>query len=198
MATKKHKRVLIKISGEALQWSKDHGIDPDFIHDLAKKISRIKETWVEIAIVLGWWNIFRWISGAADGMDRTPADYMGMLATVMNGIAFQDALEWVWVKTRLMSALNIPQVAEQYIQQKASRHLEKGRIVILVAGTGNPYFTTDSAGTLRALELECTMMIKATKVDGVYNKDVLKVVNLYKPGSILDAIEGKKEWTTIS
>ena len=237
MTKKQPKRVLIKISGEALQWDKDHGIDPKFLHDLAKKIERIQATWVEIAIVLGGGNIFRWVSGAAGGMDRTPADYMGMLATVMNGVAFHDALEAVWLKARLMSALHLPEVAEYYVKQKADAHLSKWKIVVLVAGSGNPYFTTDSAGALRALELSCDMMIKATKVDGVYTKDpkkyddaeliktasykdvinkdirvmdhtaitlakdgdlVLKVVNLYKPWSILDAIQGKDEGTTIS
>ncbi len=236
--TKKHKkRVLIKISWEALQWEHDHGIDPHFLHDLAKKISRIRDTWVEIAIVLWGGNIFRWVSGAAGWMDRTPADYMWMLATVMNGVAFQDALQSIGLDARLMSALHLPKVAEEYIKQKAVRHLEKWRVIILVAGTGNPYFTTDSAGALRALELSCDMMIKATKVDGVYTKDpkthddaelikkasykdvinkdirvmdhtaitlakdgelIVKVVNLFKPGSILDAIEGKDEGTTIS
>ena len=237
MTNKNKQRVLIKISGEALQWDNDHGIDPKFLHELALKIKTIQDSWVEIAIVLGGWNIFRWVSGAAGWMDRTPADYMGMLATVMNGVAFHDALETAWLDARLMSAIHLPEVAEYYIKQKATRHLEKWKIIILVAGSGNPYFTTDSAGALRALELNCDMMIKATKVDGVYTKDpkkyddaeliktasyndvinkeikvmdhtaitlakegnlVLKVVNLYKPTSILDAIEGKDEGTTIS
>ena len=237
MTKKDTKRILIKISWEALQWEKDHGIDPKFLHDLAKKIERIQKTWVEIAIVLGGGNIFRWVSWAAWWMDRTPADYMWMLATVMNGVAFHDALESVGLQARLMSALHLPEVAEYYVKQKADNHLSKGKIIVLVAGSWNPYFTTDSAGALRALELDCDMMIKATKVDGVYDKDpkkyddavmiktatykdvinkdirvmdhtaitlakewklTLKVVNLYKPWSILDAIQGKDEWTTIS
>lgn len=169
-----NKRVLIKISGEALEWERDHWIDPKFLKTLAFQIKEIHEKWVEIAIVLGWGNIFRWMAGAANGMDRTAADYMGMLATVMNGVAMQDALESVGCETRLMSALDIPEVGEKYIKRRGERHMEKGRIVICVAGTGNPYFTTDTAWVLRALELECDMMIKATKVDWVYTKDPKK------------------------
>ena len=165
------KRVLIKISGEALEWEKDHGIDPHFIKKLALEIQEIQNAGVEIGIVLWGGNIFRWVAGSANGMDRTAADYMWMLATVMNWVAMQDALESVWVETRLMSALDIPEVGEKYIKRRGERHLEKGRVVICVAGTGNPYFTTDTAGVLRALELDCDMMIKATKVNGVYDKD---------------------------
>ncbi len=167
-------RVLLKISWEALEWEKDHGIDPKFIKNLALQIKDIQDTWVEIGIVLWGGNIFRWVAGSANGMDRTAADYMGMLATVMNGVAMQDALESVGCQTRLMSALDIPEVGEKYIKRRGMRHMEKGRIVICVAGTWNPYFTTDSAWVLRALELECDMMIKATKVDGVYDKDPMK------------------------
>ncbi len=168
------KRVLIKISWEALEWERDHWIDPQFLKKLSVQIKEIQESWVEIGLVLWGWNIFRWIAGSANGMDRTAADYMGMLATVMNGVAMQDALESIWLETRLMSALDIPEVGEKYIKRRGERHMEKWRIVICVAGTGNPYFTTDSAGVLRALELECDMMIKATKVDGVYDKDPKK------------------------
>lgn len=167
-------RVLLKISGESLQWERDSGLDPKFLHELATEIKKIWETGVEIAIVLWGGNLFRGEAAAQQGMDRSAADYMGMIATIMNGIALQDALEQVWVDTRLMSALDLPQVAEHYIKRKAERHLEKGRIVISVWGSGNPYFTTDSAGVLRALELDCDMMIKATKVDGVYTKDPKK------------------------
>lgn len=167
-------RVLLKISWEALEWERDHGIDPKFLKNLALQIKEIHDTWIEIAMVLWWGNIFRGMAGASNGMDRTAADYMGMLATVMNGVAMQDALESVGCQTRLMSALDIPEVGEQYINRRGIRHLEKGRIVICVAGTWNPYFTTDSAWVLRALELGCDMMIKATKVDGVYDKDPKK------------------------
>lgn len=167
-------RVLIKISGEALEWERDHGIDPHFLKELALQIQEIAERNIEIALVLWWGNIFRGIAGSANGMDRTAADYMGMLATVMNGVAMQDALESVGCETRLMSALDIPEVGENYIKRRGTRHMEKWRIVICVAGTGNPYFTTDTAWVLRALELECDMMIKATKVDGVYDKDPKK------------------------
>ncbi|MDD5212920.1 MAG: UMP kinase [Candidatus Gracilibacteria bacterium] len=171
---RKNNRVLLKISGEALEGTRDHGIDPVFIKELAVQIKEIKDSGFEIGIVLGGGNIFRGISGAANGMDRVAADYMGMLATVMNGVAMQDALESVGVETRLMSAIDIPEIGEKYIKRRGTRHMEKGRIVICVAGTGNPYFTTDSAGVLRALELECDLMIKATKVDGVFNKDPKK------------------------
>ena len=165
------KRVLLKISGEALQGDREHGIDPQFLKELWHDIQEIYDAGVEIAIVLWWGNLFRGFAWAANGMDRTAADYMGMIATVMNGVALQDALESLWMQARLMSALELPQVAEHYIKRKAVRHLEKWRIVISVAGSGNPYFTTDSAGVLRALELSCDMVIKATKVDGVYTKD---------------------------
>jgi uridylate kinase len=167
-------RVLIKISGEALQWEKTHWIDPVFIKNLATDLKEIRDAGFEIAIVLWGWNIFRWLAGAAGGMDRTAADYVWMMATIMNGVAMQDALESVWCETRLMSALDIPEVWEKYIKRRWSRHMEKWRIVICVAGTWNPYFTTDTAGVLRALELDCWLMIKATKVNWVYNKDPLK------------------------
>lgn len=171
---RKHNRILLKISWEALEWTRDHGIDPIFIKELAVQIKEIKDSWFELGIVLGWWNIFRWISWAANGMDRVAADYMWMLATVMNWVAMQDALESVWLETRLMSAIDIPEIGEKYIKRRWTRHMEKWRIVICVAGTWNPYFTTDSAWVLRALELECDLMIKATKVDWVFNKDPKK------------------------
>lgn len=171
---KKNKRVLLKISWEALEWDRDHWIDPLFIKRLAIDIWEIKNNWIDIAIVLGGWNIFRWISWAANWMDRVAADYMWMLATIMNGVAMQDALESVWIETRLMSALDIPEIWEKYIKRRWTRHMEKWRIVICVAGTGNPYFTTDSAWVLRALELECDLIIKATKVDWIFDKDPIK------------------------
>ncbi len=171
---KHNKRILLKISGEALEWNRDHWIDPIFIKNLAIQIKEIKDSGFELWIVLGWWNIFRWISWRANGMDRVAADYMWMLATVMNWVAMQDALESVWVETRLMSAIDIPEIGEKYIKRRWTRHMEKWRIVICVAGTWNPYFTTDSAWVLRALELECDLMIKATKVDWVFNKDPKK------------------------
>lgn len=167
-------RILLKISGEALEWEREYGIDPKFIRKLALDIKKIQENWFEIRIVLWGWNIFRWMAWAANGMDRTAWDYMWMLATIMNWVAMQDALESVWCETRLMSALDIPEIWEKYIKRRWIRHMEKKRIVICVAGTWNPYFTTDTAWVLRALELECDMMIKATKVDWVYDKDPLK------------------------
>lgn len=165
------KRVLLKISWEALEGSREYWIEPEFIKKLAYSIKEISENNIEIAIVLGWGNIFRWLSGSAAWMDRTAADYMWMLATVMNWVAMQDALESVWCETRLLSALDIPEVWEKYIKRRWIRHMEKWRIVICVAGTWNPFFTTDTAWVLRSLELECDMMIKATKVDWVYTKD---------------------------
>lgn len=171
---KLNNRVLLKISWEALAWDRDHGIDPMFIRKLALQLKEIWETWTEIAIVLWWWNIFRWMAWAANWMDRSAADYVWMLATVMNWVAMQDALENVWIETRLMCALDIPEIWEKYIKRRGIRHMEKKRIVICVAWTWNPFFTTDTAWVLRALELECDMMIKATKVDGVYTKDPVK------------------------
>ncbi|UFX83131.1 UMP kinase [Candidatus Absconditicoccus praedator] len=170
---KKHpKRVLLKLSGEALQGSKEYGIDVKLLEKLSEKIvylSRYKG--VQIVIVIGGGNIFRGVSGAASGIDRSQADYMGMLATVMNGIALGDAIEKQGNSVRIMSALEIPKVAETFIRRRALKHLEKGRVVLTVSGTGNPYFTTDSAAVLRALELNCDFMIKGTKVDGIYDKD---------------------------
>lgn len=168
------KKVLIKISWESLQWEKDHGIDSSFMKKLAQDIKEIHDKNIAIAIVLWAGNIFRGIAWVENWMERTAWDYMGMLGTIINGIAMQDALEWIGCETRLMSALDIPEVWEKYIKRKWVRHMEKWRIIICVAGTWNPYFTTDTAWVLRALELECNMMIKATKVDGVYDKDPKK------------------------
>ncbi len=183
-------RVLLKISGEALEGERSHGIDPHFLEKLSKNIKEIYDQNIEIIIVLGWWNIFRWIAGAANGIDRTAADYMGMLATIMNWVAMQDAIEKIGIDTRLVSALDIPEIGEKYIKRKAARHLEKWRIVISVAGTGNPYFTTDSAWVLRGLELGCDMVIKATKVDWVFDKDPMKYedAELIKKASYKDVL----------
>ena len=170
-------RILLKISWEALEWKKNYWIDPLFLNQLSYQIKEIKDNWFEIAIVLWWWNIFRWISLAWSWMNRTAWDYMWMLATVINWIAMQDSLESIDCKTRLMSALDIPEVWEKYINRRWIRHMEKWRIIICVAWTWNPYFTTDTAWVLRALELECSVMIKATKVDWVYNNDPLKNKN---------------------
>jgi len=179
---KNRKRILIKISWEALQWNHEHWIDPVFIKELAEQLKEIRELNVELALVLWWWNIFRGVSLSAEWMDRTAADYMWMLATIMNWVAMQDALESVWVETRLMTALDIPEVWEKYIKRRWERHMEKWRVVICVAGTWNPYFTTDSAWVLRALELECDRMIKATKVDWVFDKDPMK----YKDAKLIE------------
>lgn len=164
-------RVLLKISGEALQWEREYGIDPKFLKELAASLKEIYDQNIELAIVLWGGNIFRGMAGAANGMDRTAADYMGMIATIMNGVALKDALLSAGLEVRLMSALQLPELAEYYVTPKAVSNLEKGRIVICVAGSGSPFFTTDSAAVLRALEMQCDMCIKATKVDGVYDSD---------------------------
>lgn len=170
-----HKRYLLKLSGEALQGKNDHGIDAEFLRTLASKIVHLSKIGrKEIVIVIGGGNIFRGVSGAANGIDRSSADYMGMLATVMNGIALGDAIEKQGQEVRIMSAIEIARVSEFFIRRRAIKHLEKGRVVIAVAGTGNPFCTTDSAAVLRALELGCDVMVKGTKVDGVYDKDPAK------------------------
>jgi uridylate kinase len=167
----RYKRVLIKLSGEALMGAEDYGIDPAVLHRIAEEVSDLTGHGVEVAIVIGGGNIFRGAGLAARGMDRVSADQMGMLATVINAIAMQDALERQGLHARVMSAIKINQVCEDYIRRRAIRHLEKGRVVILAAGTGNPFFTTDSAASLRAIEIGAELMIKATKVDGVYSAD---------------------------
>jgi len=167
----KYKRVLLKLSGEALMGEDSFGINTDVIDFVAREIKGIIDLGVEPGIVIGAGNIFRGVAGASKGMDRATADNMGMLATVMNSLALQDALERCDVDTRVMSAIPMQSVCEPYIRRRATRHLEKGRAVIFAAGTGNPYFTTDSAGVLRALEIDAHLIIKATKVDGVYDKD---------------------------
>ncbi len=171
---KKYKRVLLKISGEALKGKGEYGICPETINDVAKQIAEVKSLGVEVCLVIGGGNIFRGIAGATKGMDRSNADYMGMLATIMNSIAMQDALEKINIHTRVLSALEVKEVCEPYIRRRAVRHLEKGRVVIFAGGTGNPYFTTDTAACLRAMESDSEVILKATSVDGVYDKDPRK------------------------
>lgn len=166
-----YKRVLLKLSGEALLGERSFGIDPKEVEHLAKSIKKIYDAGVEIGIVVGGGNIFRGMAGSQNGMDRAQADYMGMLATVMNGLALQDGFEQNGLTTRVMTSVQMQQVAEVYIRRRAIRHLEKGRIDIFAGGTGNPYFTTDSAAALRALEIDAQCIIKATKVNGVFDKD---------------------------
>ncbi|MCH8249131.1 MAG: UMP kinase [Proteobacteria bacterium] len=168
-----YRRVLLKLSGEALMGELDYGIEPKVIQRIAAEIATAQKTGVEIAIVIGGGNIFRGAGLARAGMDRVTGDYMGMLATVMNALAIQDALESLDVYARVMSALRINEVCEDYIRRRAVRHLEKGRVVILAAGTGNPFFTTDTAASLRAIEIGADVLLKATKVDGVYDTDPL-------------------------
>ena len=170
----KYKRVLLKLSGEVLMGDSGYGIDPDTINRLAAELLEVRESGVDLAIVIGGGNIFRGNMGTASGMDRASADYMGMMATVMNAIALQDALERQGGHVRVISALHIKEVAEPYIRRRAVRHLEKGRILVFAAGTGNPYFTTDTAASLRAMEINADVVLKGTKVDGVYSADPVK------------------------
>ncbi len=170
----RYKRVLLKLSGEALAGDAGYGIDPRVVDDLAEQIAGIVHGGVQLAVVVGGGNIFRGLSASAEGMDRAQADYMGMLATVMNALALQDAFERHGVETRVQSAITMQQVSEPYIRRRAIGHLEKGRVVILAAGTGNPYFTTDTTAALRACELDAEILMKATKVDGVYDSDPMK------------------------
>ncbi len=167
----KYKRILLKLSGEALMGAQQHGIDPQRIKAYAEEIKNLHEMGTEIAIVIGGGNIFRGVSGASEGMDRVQADYMGMLATVINGLALQSALENAEVPTRLQTAIKIEAIAEPFIKRRATRHLEKGRVVIFGSGTGNPFFTTDSAAALRAVEINADVILKGTRVDGIYNAD---------------------------
>ncbi|MEK9609629.1 MAG: UMP kinase, partial [Flavobacteriaceae bacterium] len=167
----KYKRILLKLSGEALMGQQNHGIDPIRLNNYAAEIKEIQEQGTEIAIVIGGGNIFRGDSGASEGMDRVQADYMGMLATVINGLALQSALENHQVPTRLQTAIRIEAIAEPFIKRRATRHLEKGRVVIFGSGTGNPYFTTDSAAVLRAIEINADVILKGTRVDGIYDQD---------------------------
>jgi len=167
----KYNRILLKLSGEALLGKNSYGIDNDRLVVYAEEIKQIHKQGVEIAIVIGGGNIFRGLTGSKDGIDRVQADYMGMLATVINGLALQNALERMDIPTRLQSAIKMESIAEPFIKRKATRHLEKGRVVIFASGTGNPYFTTDSAAVLRAIEINADVILKGTRVDGIYNKD---------------------------
>jgi uridylate kinase len=167
----KYNRILLKLSGEALLGKNSYGIDNDRLVVYAEEIKEIHKQGVEIAIVIGGGNIFRGLSGSKDGIDRVQADYMGMLATVINGLALQNALENIDIPTRLQSAIKMESIAEPFIKRKATRHLEKGRVVIFASGTGNPYFTTDSAAVLRAIEINADVILKGTRVDGIYNED---------------------------
>ncbi|MGD9653319.1 MAG: UMP kinase [Candidatus Dadabacteria bacterium] len=170
----KYKKILLKLSGEALQGPDGYGISSKALEAISEELAEVSGLGAEIAIVIGGGNIFRGVKGAETGIDRSTGDYMGMLATVINALALQDSLEKNGILTRVQTALEIKQVAEPYIRRRAIRHLEKGRVVIFAAGTGNPFFTTDTAATLRALEIGADLILKATKVDGVYNKDPMK------------------------
>jgi len=167
----KYNRVLLKLSGEALGGERDYGIDFEVVRTIAAQIKRVHEMGVQTALVVGGGNIFRGLAASTQGFDRATGDYMGMLATVINALALQDALERTGIPARTMTAIQMPQVAEPYIRRRAVRHLEKGRVVILAAGTGNPYFTTDTTAALRAVEIEADVILKATRVDGVYTAD---------------------------
>ena len=170
-ATTTPRRVLLKLSGEALMGEHAYGIDPGIVREIARQVAEATAGGTQVAIVVGGGNIFRGVAASARGMDRATGDYMGMLATVMNGLAIQDALEQAGRPTRVMSAIAMNEIAEPYIRRRAIRHLEKGRVVVMVAGTGNPYFTTDTAATLRAVEVHAEVILKATRVDGVYDAD---------------------------
>tara|TARA_Y100000590_G_scaffold337110_1_gene383952 strand:+ start:489 stop:1193 length:705 start_codon:yes stop_codon:yes gene_type:complete len=184
------KRILIKISGEALMGKSEYGIDVSIINFIANEIKKVFEKNYQICLIIGGGNIFRGIKGASEGIDRSTSDYMGMLATVMNALSMQSCLEQVSIPTRVQSAINMSQIAEPYIRRKAVRHLEKKRVVIFAAGTGNPFFSTDTAASLRASEMNCSKIIKATKVDGIYDKDPKKYkdAKFYKNISYLDVL----------
>ena len=175
-----YKKILLKLSGEALMGDQEFGISSDVITSYAKQIKEIVDLGVEVSIVIGGGNIFRGISGAAQGVDRVTGDHMGMLATVINSLALQNSIEKLGVPTRVQTAIEMPKIAEPFIKRRAQRHLEKGRVVIFGAGTGNPYFTTDTAAALRAIEMETDVVIKATKVDGIYDKDPVKFADAKK------------------
>jgi uridylate kinase len=174
MTSGTYKRILLKLSGEVLMGSQPFGIDPEFVAEMAAEVKAVRDSGVEVCLVIGGGNIFRGMAGAAKGMDRAQADYMGMLATVMNALAMQNALEQLGVPTRVQSAIEMDKVCEPVIRRRAERHLEKGRIVIFAAGVGAPYFTTDSGAALRAAEMRCDALLKGTSVDGVYNADPKK------------------------
>ncbi|WP_029893677.1 UMP kinase [Desulfohalovibrio reitneri] len=191
MADLRFKRVLLKLSGEALAGNEPYGIDPKAMDILSQELENVAGLGLEMVLVIGGGNIFRGVSESAKGMDRASADYMGMLATVFNALAVQDALEKRGVDTRVLSAISMREVAEPFIRRRAIRHLEKGRVVICAAGTGNPYFTTDTAAALRAMELRCQAIFKATKVDGVYDKDPVNnpEATMYKNLTHMEALE---------
>ncbi len=170
----RYRRILLKLSGEALGGVEGQGIDPEAVHDMACQVAEVQQLGVEVVIVVGGGNIFRGLQGSEKGIERATGDYMGMLATVINALALQDALEKQGVATRVQSAINMTQIAEPFIRRRAVRHLEKGRVVIFAAGTGNPYFSTDTAAALRANEIGAEVVLKATKVDGIYDKDPKK------------------------
>jgi len=180
----KYKRILLKLSGEALMGERQYGIDNDRLKEYAVEIKKVIDKGCEVAIVIGGGNIFRGLAGAATGMDRVQGDYMGMLATVINGMALQGALEDAGIITRLQSAIEMDKIAEPFIKRKAVRHLEKGRVVIFGAGTGNPYFTTDTAATLRAIEIDADVILKGTRVDGIYDSDPEKNADAVKFNSL--------------
>jgi len=196
----KYKKILLKLSGEAFLGQRQYGVDPKISDQIAKQIKKISDLGIGIAIVIGGGNIFRGYAASTNGMDRATADYMGMLATVMNALALQDALEKKGLETRVQSAIDMPKISEPYIRRKAVRHMEKGRIVIFAAGTGNPYFSTDTAATLRALEVHCDVLLKATKVSGVYDKDPKKYKDAKKYESLTyeELLEKKLEVMDLS
>ena len=187
----RYKRILLKLSGEALVGDGKYGISPKTLATIAQDVKEVVELGIEVALTIGGGNIFRGVSGAIEGMDRSSADYMGMLATVINSMALQDAFEKMGVQTRIQSAIEMHQVAEPYIRRRAIRHLEKGRVVIFAAGTGNPYFTTDTAASLRAMEIHADVLLKATKVDGVYTDDPKKnpAATKFKELSYIDVLK---------
>src|SRR5512135_3464917 len=185
-----YRRILLKLSGEALMGEQNYGIDPAVTSQIATDVGEIQALGVQTAIVIGGGNIFRGLAASARGMDRATADYMGMLATVMNALALQDALEHTGVTTRVLTAIEMRAVAEPFIRRRAIRHLEKGRVVVFAAGTGNPYFTTDTAAALRAMEIKADVILKATKVDGIYNADPMKVkdAHMFSQISYMDVL----------
>ncbi|MEE2787380.1 MAG: UMP kinase [Myxococcota bacterium] len=187
---RQYKRVLLKLSGEALIGTGEYGISPEVIQRIAQEVKVVQNSGIEVAVVIGGGNIFRGVAGAAQGMDRTNADYMGMLATVINSIALQEGFEKHGMFTRVMSGIEMPRIAEPFIRRRAIRHLEKGRLVVFAAGTGNPYFTTDTAAALRAVEIDADVVLKATKVDGIYDADPFEVptATLYKTVSYSECL----------
>lgn len=180
MKSMKYKRILLKLSGEALMGERNYGIDPIRLSEYAQEIKNIVEKGIEVAIVIGGGNIFRGLAGASNGMDRVQGDYMGMLATIINGLALQSALEEAELQTRLLTSIEMKQIAEPFIKRRAVRHLEKGRVVIFGGGTGNPYFTTDTAAVLRAIEINADVILKGTRVDGIYTSDPEKDASAIK------------------